>query len=165
MLKKLKQSIKISFWGSVIFQVHSACDERNNTLVTYQWVEPRTCRDDLPSSAKLPSGAERRKCPPCNPGMQMDYTTGTCRFCPSGSISDGIRPCRSCPPSTAPNTGFQFIWWSALPGVMSSRCMSLEGYFFFRTHSPKYQGFVFIVFSSDALQATPGRAAPQPLLG
>ncbi|XP_046636514.1 endosome/lysosome-associated apoptosis and autophagy regulator family member 2-like isoform X2 [Daphnia pulicaria] len=110
------------------FEVHSACDERNNTLVTYQWVEPRTCRDDLPSSAKLPSGAERRKCPPCNPGMQMDYTTGTCRFCPPGSISDGIRPCRACPPSTAPNTGLQFIWWSALPGLMSSRCMSLEGY-------------------------------------
>lgn len=109
--------------------MHSACDERNNTLVTYQWVEPRTCRDDLPSSAKLPSGAERRKCPPCNPGMQMDYTTGSCRFCPPGSISDGIRPCRLCPPSTAPNTGFQFIWWSALPAVMSSRCMSLEGNF------------------------------------
>lgn len=108
-------------------QVHSACDERNNTLVTYQWVEPRICRDDLPSSAKLPSGAERRKCPPCNPGMQMDYTTGTCRFCPAGSISDGIRPCRPCSPSTAPNTGFQFIWWSALPATMSSRCMSLEG--------------------------------------
>lgn len=92
-------------------------------------MEPRICRDDLPSSAKLPSGAERRKCPPCNPGMQMDYTTGTCRFCPAGSISDGIRPCRPCPPSTAPNTGFQLIWWSgALPAPMSSRCMSLEGY-------------------------------------
>lgn len=108
-------------------QVHSACDERNNTLVTYKWVEPRICRDDLASAVRLPSGGERRKCPPCNPGMQMDYASGTCQFCPPGSTSDGMRPCRACPPSTAPNTGLQLLWWSAFPQGVSARCMSLDG--------------------------------------
>ena len=102
-------------------------------MVTYTWVEPKICRDDLPASARLPTGPpERRKCPPCNPGMQMDYATGTCRFCPAGSFSDGVRPCKPCPPSTAPNTGIQYIWWgggtAGFPPGMSTRCMSLEGY-------------------------------------
>ena len=109
------------------FEDRSACDERNNTLIKYQWVTPKICRDDLPSSVKLPNSA-MHKCPPCNPGMQMDYEKGSCRFCPPGTISDGIRPCKSCPPSTAPNTGFEFVWWSSLPAIMSSRCMSIEGY-------------------------------------
>ena len=115
------------------YEVHSPCDEMNDTLVTYAWVEPRVCRDDLPASAKLPPGPPtKKKCPPCNPGQQMDYATGTCQFCPAGSISDGVKPCRPCPPSTAPNTGLQFLWWGAgtagLPSGMSQRCMSLEGY-------------------------------------
>lgn len=104
------------------------CDEQSNTLVSYHWIEPRTCRDDLPGAARLPATAERKKCPPCNPGMQMDYQSGTCRFCPAGTISDGVVSCKQCPPSTAPNTGLQLLWWNSLPPFMSSRCMSLEGY-------------------------------------
>ena len=108
-------------------QVHSPCDERNITLVSYEWITPRICRDDVPSAVKLPAVAERRKCPPCSPGMQMDYKAGMCQFCPAGSVSDGIQPCRSCPPSTAANTGLQFLWWNNLPPGISARCMSLEG--------------------------------------
>jgi len=109
------------------FEVHSPCDDRNTTLVSYEWITPRMCRDDLSTAVKLPAGSERRKCPPCSPGMQISYKSGTCQFCPAGSISDGIRPCRSCPPSTAANTGVQFLWWNNLPPGMSTRCMSLEG--------------------------------------
>ena len=115
------------YWWIALIKVHSPCDERNITLISYEWISPRICRDDVPSAVKLPAGSERRKCPPCSPGMQMNYKTGKCQFCPIGSISDGIRPCHPCPPSTAANTGLQFLWWNHFPPGMSARCMSIEG--------------------------------------
>ena len=49
-------------------------------------------------------------------------------FCMKRCVSQGVRPCKPCPPSTAPSVGLQLQWWGAhLPPFITTRCMSLEG--------------------------------------
>lgn len=57
-------------------------------------------------------------------------TTG-CVFCGREEHSDGVSPCRPCPPSTAPNYGYQYQWWTAMPPNMAATCMSADGMFGF----------------------------------
>ncbi|KAK3864258.1 hypothetical protein Pcinc_028364 [Petrolisthes cinctipes] len=107
------------------YEIDSACDEKNQTRATYRWVEPRVCREQVKGSVSLPPSGELKTCPPCNPGMH--YTAGQgCVFCGREEHSDGLSPCRPCPPSTAPNYGYQYQWWTAMPPNMAATCMSAD---------------------------------------
>lgn len=107
------------------YETDSACDEKNQTRAVYKWVEPQVCREQVKGSVSLPPSGEVKTCPPCNPGMH--YTTGPgCVFCPRDQHSDGVSPCKPCPPSTAPNYGYQYQWWSSLPPKMTATCMTAD---------------------------------------
>ncbi|KAG8189614.1 hypothetical protein JTE90_018969 [Oedothorax gibbosus] len=108
------------------YQMHAPCDDSSKTTqLLYKWVEPKICRDDVPGSTPLPTTSERIPCPPCNPGMEYANHT-MCAFCEKDHYSDGAEACKRCPPSTAPNYGLYFKWWSELPPAMEARCMTLE---------------------------------------
>ncbi|KAB7497174.1 hypothetical protein Anas_02860 [Armadillidium nasatum] len=107
------------------YEIDSACDENNQTRAVYRWVEPQICREDLNEAVPLPSSGELKTCPPCNPGMHFSSGSG-CVFCPRDQHSDGVSSCKPCPPSTAPNYGHQYQWWTELPPGMAATCMSAE---------------------------------------
>ncbi|XP_042213922.1 endosome/lysosome-associated apoptosis and autophagy regulator family member 2-like isoform X1 [Homarus americanus] len=107
------------------YEIDSACDEKNQTRAVYTWVDPQVCREQVKGSVSLPPSGEVKTCPPCNPGMH--YTTGLgCLFCPRDEHSDGVSPCKPCPPSTAPNYGYQYQWWTAIPPQMAATCMPAD---------------------------------------
>ncbi|XP_066943846.1 endosome/lysosome-associated apoptosis and autophagy regulator family member 2-like isoform X1 [Macrobrachium rosenbergii] len=107
------------------YEIDSACDENNQTRAIYKWIENRVCREQMEGSVSLPPSGKVKTCPPCNPGMH--YTSGTgCVTCPRGTHSDGISPCRPCPPSTAPNYGYRYQWWSSMPPNMAATCMPAD---------------------------------------
>ncbi|CAL4108298.1 unnamed protein product [Meganyctiphanes norvegica] len=110
------------------YEIDSACDKNNQTRAIYKWVDPRVCNEASQGSVSLPPSGEVKTCPPCNPGMH--YTSGPvtsgCVFCPRDQHSDGISPCGACPPSTAPNYGYQYTWWSGMPPRMAATCMSAD---------------------------------------
>ncbi|KAK7063026.1 hypothetical protein SK128_018005 [Halocaridina rubra] len=109
------------------YEIDSACDENNQTRAIYKWIEPRVCREELEESVPLPPSGKVKPCPPCNPGMHFTSGFG-CVMCPRDTHSDGISPCRPCPPSTAPNYGYQYQWWSSLPPNMAASCMSADNF-------------------------------------
>ena len=53
------------------------------------WIEPKICRDDVDGAKKLPASGAKEDCPPCNPGMHLNGTGGTCVYCPVNQFSDG----------------------------------------------------------------------------
>ncbi|KFM76151.1 UPF0577 protein-like-like protein, partial [Stegodyphus mimosarum] len=107
------------------YEMHTPCDDMKMTQIVYKWMEPKICRDDVPTSVPLPTVTEKTPCPPCNPGMEYSNQS-MCAFCAKDHYSDGSEPCKPCPPSTAPNYGLFFKWWPEIPPGMYSRCMSLE---------------------------------------
>uniref|UniRef100_A0A8C4QAW0 Si:ch211-233h19.2 n=1 Tax=Eptatretus burgeri TaxID=7764 RepID=A0A8C4QAW0_EPTBU len=106
------------------FHLHSSCDHNGMTRVTYRWVKPKVCREDLPGAIILPMPTKRLPCPPCNPGFS-NMANGTCTPCPPGSVSDGIEDCRQCPAGTEPEPGIEYKWWNVLPDNMASSCFNL----------------------------------------
>ncbi|MGH0155790.1 UNVERIFIED_CONTAM: hypothetical protein FKN15_006629 [Acipenser sinensis] len=71
------------------FQVHTPCDKDGKTQITYKWIEPKICRDDVQNAVKLPPSGEKKACPPCNPGF-FNNDMATCTPCPPGTYSDGM---------------------------------------------------------------------------
>ncbi|EDO48834.1 predicted protein [Nematostella vectensis] len=106
------------------YSTRSECDANHATKVTFQWIEPKICRDDLEGSVKLPASGGTQDCPPCNPGMTANGTD--CIFCPENHYSDGIKGCKQCPVSTSPVYGYDFRWWRNLPPNMKASCFSLS---------------------------------------
>ncbi|XP_038596964.1 endosome/lysosome-associated apoptosis and autophagy regulator family member 2 isoform X1 [Tachyglossus aculeatus] len=106
------------------FQIHTPCDAEGKTQIMYKWIEPKTCREDLPEAMKLPPSGEKKECPPCNPGF---YNNGTssCSPCPSGTFSDGTHECKACPAGTEPALGFEYKWWNILPANMKTSCFNV----------------------------------------
>lgn len=103
----------------------------SQTKKNYKWAEPKTCRDDLPSSVALPVSGQPEQCPPCNPGMQKGPRG--CEFCQSDEFSDGKDKCEKCPGSTAPQRGLYLQWWNNIPfnSNISVECVSVFGKFEF----------------------------------
>ncbi|GAB6028023.1 hypothetical protein CHUAL_002249 [Chamberlinius hualienensis] len=110
------------------YQVHGSCDANKKTEISYKWIEPKICNDLLRNSVKLPDSLYLDNCLPCNPGMHYtSNNTGGCEFCDQNEFSNGIDGCQSCPLSTAPNYGYQFIRWHEMPPGMEATCMSITG--------------------------------------
>ncbi|XP_033608891.1 UPF0577 protein KIAA1324-like homolog [Cryptotermes secundus] len=108
------------------YETRTPCDSNNQTQEVYKWLQPKTCRDDVPDAVRLPPASEKHECPPCNPGM--DYHNGsTCEFCPSNMYSDGRTGCKRCPPNTTPNYGYQILHWTEMLKMMSAACMEIDG--------------------------------------
>ncbi|CAG0913583.1 unnamed protein product [Notodromas monacha] len=110
---------------------HSPCDEFKQTTIQYEWIQPKICRDDQPGSLRLPQSGLKVPCPPCNPGMEIaarPFGKGTthCIYCAEGEFSDGLGPCRLCPPSTMPKYGLYINRWTRWPEHVASTCMSVE---------------------------------------
>jgi hypothetical protein len=49
-----------------------------------------------------------------------------CAYCPEGQYSDGLGPCRACPPSTMPKYGLYINRWTRWPEHMVSTCMAFD---------------------------------------
>ncbi|XP_078530315.1 endosome/lysosome-associated apoptosis and autophagy regulator family member 2 [Lissotriton helveticus] len=106
------------------FQTHTICDTEGKTQITYKWIEPKFCREDLPSATKLPPSGQKTDCPPCNPGFYSNRTS-SCSPCPQGSFSDGIHECKPCPAGTEPVMGLEYKWWNVLPSNMKTSCFNV----------------------------------------
>lgn len=108
------------------FATHTPCDNNDTTQIFYKWVEPKICRSDLPTSAKLPPSTPPEPCPPCNPGMSSANSTDSqCMVCPKGHYSDGREPCRKCPPATEPAYNIELKFWpnrDTLPDNVYASC-------------------------------------------
>ncbi|XP_077995582.1 endosome/lysosome-associated apoptosis and autophagy regulator family member 2-like [Glandiceps talaboti] len=109
------------------FSLHSPCDEKKQTQMTYKWIEPKICRSDVEGAAQLPKVGAKEDCPPCNPGMSF-FNNSACQFCPENHFSNGDQECKPCPGSTAPVYGMEFKWWHAMPPNMDSSCLSMDDY-------------------------------------
>ncbi|CAM9967441.1 unnamed protein product [Lampetra planeri] len=107
------------------FEVHSPCDINHKTQLTYEWVEPKRCREDLAGAVPLPASGDMRPCPPCNPGFQS-LNASLCTACPQGNFSNGTDACKSCPVGTESVAGLEYKWWNSLPDTMSSACYSIH---------------------------------------
>lgn len=107
-----------------LFQIHTPCDMEGKTQIMYKWIEPKTCREDLPGAIQLPASGQKEACPPCNPGF---YTNGTstCSPCPFGTYSDGKQECMKCAAGTEPVLGFEYKWWNILPFNMKTSCFNV----------------------------------------
>ncbi|XP_043944282.1 endosome/lysosome-associated apoptosis and autophagy regulator family member 2 isoform X1 [Protopterus annectens] len=107
-----------------IFQLHTPCDEEGKTQITYKWIEPKICRDDIKGSFQLPLSNEKKPCPPCNPGFYNDGSP-TCSPCKPGTYSNGTHECKPCPAGTEPALGFEYKWWNILPSNMKTSCFNV----------------------------------------
>uniref|UniRef100_UPI00358E19CC endosome/lysosome-associated apoptosis and autophagy regulator family member 2-like n=1 Tax=Myxine glutinosa TaxID=7769 RepID=UPI00358E19CC len=106
------------------YRFQSPCIEHNMTRITFHWVEPKVCLDDVPSSVKLPPEQVSR-CAPCNPGYSPK-PEGGCFPCPRGTISIGSAECTACPTGMEPMYGFEYRWWGNLPENMEVACFSSD---------------------------------------
>ncbi|XP_037070770.1 endosome/lysosome-associated apoptosis and autophagy regulator family member 2-like [Pollicipes pollicipes] len=107
------------------YELHSPCVQ-NKTRLEYHWVEPKICREDLPGAVSLPPSGRQKPCPPCSPGMQHGDNL-RCEYCGRGTHGEGTARCQACPPSTAPDYGYQLTAWATLPPGMAASCMSFDG--------------------------------------
>ncbi|KAF1756221.1 hypothetical protein GCK72_012674 [Caenorhabditis remanei] len=111
------------------YPVREPCTNGSSRAV-YKKVLPSICRDDMPSSTKLPPPTPWKTCPKCNPGMEKNKL-GVCEFCKKDYYSDGnsnsnlassFVACARCPVDTVPNYGLQYQNWEVMPPKLSSRC-------------------------------------------
>lgn len=105
------------------YQSHSRCDNQKQTMVTYKWIEPKICDDEVATAVHLLE-PEMKACPPCNPGMHYSNSS-SCTFCPKNHFSNGLHGCRPCPVTAAPNYSYQYTVWNELPSDMEASCMSI----------------------------------------
>ncbi|KAF4529029.1 hypothetical protein B566_EDAN017484 [Ephemera danica] len=109
------------------YETRAPCDANNQTRKEYKWLEPKICRNDLPTAVQLPPPSAKHECSPCNPGMS--YRNGSsCEFCPPNFYSDGSGACHKCAPNTTPNYGYQFERWTELPKMISTGCKEPDDY-------------------------------------
>uniref|UniRef100_A0A8R1HZA5 Tyrosine-protein kinase ephrin type A/B receptor-like domain-containing protein n=1 Tax=Caenorhabditis japonica TaxID=281687 RepID=A0A8R1HZA5_CAEJA len=101
------------------YPVREPCTNGSSRSV-YKKVLPTVCRDDLPSSTKLPPPSPWKPCPKCNPGMEKNKL-GVCEFCKKDYFSDG-NACARCPVDTVPNYGLQYQNWDIMPPKLTTRC-------------------------------------------
>ncbi|XP_069797904.1 endosome/lysosome-associated apoptosis and autophagy regulator 1-like isoform X2 [Narcine bancroftii] len=105
------------------FSTHTPCDSEGKTQMTYKWIEPKRCSEDMKGAVKLPVTGIKKPCKPCNPGFSQLNGTG-CYPCPFGFYSDGSDVCTKCAVGTEPVLGFEYKWWNTLPKNMNSSCFS-----------------------------------------
>lgn len=108
------------------YEIHTACDSEHKTQVKYQWIQPKICRDDIQGAKQLPASGAKEDCPPCNPGMHVNGTGGSCAFCPVNYFSNGTVDCKECPVSTEPVYGYHFKWWREIPAELHPSCFSMS---------------------------------------
>ncbi|XP_035257144.1 endosome/lysosome-associated apoptosis and autophagy regulator family member 2-like [Anguilla anguilla] len=106
------------------FQIHTPCDSEGKTQITYRWIEPKICVENVTGAVTLPPSGRREPCPPCNPGF-YNNDTATCTPCPPGTYSNGVKACQKCPAGTEPALGYEYKWWNVLPANMKTSCFNV----------------------------------------
>ncbi|CDW53634.1 hypothetical protein TTRE_0000189901 [Trichuris trichiura] len=112
------------------YSLHGPCNWNRKSIIEYRWTEPKICRDDIKGAVALPLALPNVDCPPCNPGTYM--LNGHCHICPGGHYSSGIgedafgAECKRCPANTAPDRGYNFVWWNEMPDKIASSCQTMD---------------------------------------
>nr|XP_053628310.1 endosome/lysosome-associated apoptosis and autophagy regulator family member 2-like [Cherax quadricarinatus] len=113
------------------YEIDSACDEKNQVcspknMLTSTFVSSFNCMKwHCYFKSMLKSLTYLDLCDIKYQPLTALFFSG-CVFCPRDEHSDGVSPCKPCPPSTAPNYGYQYQWWTAMPPTMAAICMSAD---------------------------------------
>uniref|UniRef100_A0A8C4N8R1 MRH domain-containing protein n=1 Tax=Eptatretus burgeri TaxID=7764 RepID=A0A8C4N8R1_EPTBU len=139
--------------GSSVCKIQQPCGDSDyypfallpglQARITFHWVEPKVCLDDVPNSVQLPP-EQISSCAPCNPGYSPK-PEGGCLPCPHGTISI---VCTACPTGMEPIYGLEYRWWGTLPENMEVACFSSG------EHCDGSKGMIIFFFSSKL--AKPG---------
>ncbi|XP_067928541.1 endosome/lysosome-associated apoptosis and autophagy regulator family member 2-like isoform X2 [Watersipora subatra] len=97
--------------------------ENGTTHVKFSWLSPQYCNADHPDSVDLPVPGAVEDCPPCNPGQELNETTGQCSYCLAGTFSDGSQSCEVCPLHTEARRSLVFNKFNTLPDRLTTSCV------------------------------------------